>query len=101
MTISNLQTVFSPMTNPLLQKWSTPFAMPPFEVIHAAHFPEAFNQALASHQTELRNIADQKEAPSFQNTLLALEASGELLNQTAALFFNLSASHTSPEIQAI
>ena len=89
------------MTNPLLQKWSTPFEMPPFEDIQAAHFPEAFNQALTHHQDEIQAIASQKQAPSFQNTLLALEASGELLNQTSALFFNLSASHTSPEIQAI
>ena len=101
MKLSNFQTDLTPMTNPLLQKWSTPFEMPPFEVIHAVHFPEAFNQALASHQAEILNIANQKQAPSFQNTLLALEASGELLNQTSALFFNLSASHTSPEIQAI
>jgi peptidyl-dipeptidase Dcp len=89
------------MTNPLLQKWSTPFEMPPFEDIQAAHFPEAFIQALSHHQNEIQAIASQKQAPSFQNTLLALEASGELLNQTSALFFNLSASHTSPEIQAI
>jgi peptidyl-dipeptidase Dcp len=89
------------MTNPLLQKWSTPFEMPPFEIILAAHFPEAFNQALSSHQAEIQAIANQINAPSFQNTLLALEASGELLNQTSAIFFNLSASHTSPEIQAI
>jgi peptidyl-dipeptidase Dcp len=89
------------MTNPLLQKWSTPFEMPPFEDIKAAHFPEAFNQAFTHHQDEIQAIASQTQAPSFQNTLLALEASGELLNQTSALFFNLSASHTSPEIQAI
>jgi peptidyl-dipeptidase Dcp len=89
------------MTNPLLQKWSTPFEMPPFEDIKAAHFPEAFNQALTNHQDEIQAIASQTQAPSFQNTLLALEASGELLNQTSAIFFNLSASHTSPEIQAI
>jgi peptidyl-dipeptidase Dcp len=89
------------MTNPLLQKWSTPFEMPPFEDIKAAHFPEAFNQAFTHHKDEIQAIASQTQAPSFQNTLLALEASGELLNQTSALFFNLSASHTSPEIQAI
>jgi peptidyl-dipeptidase Dcp len=89
------------MTNPLLQKWSTPFEMPPFEDIKAAHFHEAFNQALTNHQDEIQAIASQSQAPSFENTLLALEASGELLNQTSAIFFNLSASHTSPEIQAI
>ena len=89
------------MTNPLLQKWSTPFAMPPFEAIHVSHFPEAFHQALAMHQAEIQAIANQNEGPSFQNTLVALEGSGELLNQTSAIFFNLSASHTSPEIQSI
>jgi peptidyl-dipeptidase Dcp len=75
--------------------------MPPFEDIKAAHFHEAFNQALTNHQDEIQAIASQSQAPSFENTLLALEASGELLNQTSAIFFNLSASHTSPEIQAI
>jgi len=75
--------------------------MPPFESIQASHFPEAFHQALAMHQAEIQAIANQNEGPSFQNTLVALEGSGELLNQTSAIFFNLSASHTSPEIQAI
>ena len=89
------------MTNPLLQTWQTPFEMPPFEDIQANHFPEAFNMALAKHQTEIQNIANQQDEPSFENTLLALEASGALLNQTTSVFFNLSASHTSPEIQSI
>ncbi len=89
------------MTNPLLQNWSTPFAMPPFESIKASHFPEAFRQGLAKHQAEIQAIAHSKEAPSFENTLVALESSGELLNQTSAVFFNLSASHTSSDIQAI
>ena len=89
------------MTNPLLQTWLTPFEMPPFEEIQAHHFPEAFKLALAKHQSEIQDIAQQIAAPSFENTLLALEASGALLNQTAAIFFNLSASHTSPDIQSI
>lgn len=89
------------MTNPLLQTWLTPFEMPPFENIQANHFPEAFNIALAKHQTEIQDIANQQDEPSFENTLLALEASGALLNQTTSVFFNLSASHTSPEIQSI
>ncbi|MEY3134709.1 MAG: Peptidyl-dipeptidase dcp, partial [Pseudomonadota bacterium] len=75
--------------------------MPPFENIQANHFPEAFNIALAKHQTEIQDIANQQDEPSFENTLLALEASGALLNQTTSVFFNLSASHTSPEIQSI
>jgi peptidyl-dipeptidase Dcp len=89
------------MTNPLLQSWLTPFQMPPFEDIQAHHFPEAFKIALSQHASEIHAIAKQIDAPSFDNTLTALEASGALLNQTAAVFFNLSASHTSPEIQGI
>jgi len=89
------------MTNPLLQTWQTPFGMPPFEIIEAVHFEEAFAKALAQHQTEIRGIAENSEAVTFDNTLLALEASGELLNQTSNVFFNLSASHSSLEIQRI
>jgi peptidyl-dipeptidase Dcp len=75
--------------------------MPPFQDIEASHFPEAFWQGLANHQAEIQAIAHSKEAPSFENTLVALESSGALLNQTTSVFFNLSASHTSPDIQAI
>ena len=87
--------------NPLLQTWQTPFGMPPFERIQANNFPEAFEAALTEHQNELTLIANAPQAPSFDNTVLALESSGKLLDQTASIFFNLSASHTSPEIQAI
>lgn len=89
------------MTNPLLQTWTTPFGIPPFEAIKPFHFAEAFNQGLAEHQAEIVAIAQNSEAPTFDNTLLALEASGELLNQTSNVFFNLSSSHSSPELQQI
>lgn len=89
------------MTNPLLQQWHTPFGMPPFESIKAAHFEEAFEKGLQQHQDEILAISHNPEPASFDNTLVALEASGELLNQTSNVFFNLSASHSSPEIQRI
>jgi peptidyl-dipeptidase Dcp len=89
------------MSNPLLEKWHTPFEMPPFEHIQSAHFSEAFELALQRNQAEIDQIANQTLPATFENTLLALESSGELLNQTASVFFNLSSSHTSPEIQEI
>lgn len=89
------------MTNPLLEKWNTPFEMPPFEQIKSAHFSEAFERALLRNQEEIAQIANNPDKPNFENTLVALEGSGELLNQTASVFFNLSSSHTSPEIQEI
>ncbi len=89
------------MSNPLLQPWSTPFEMPPFEAIQASHFLEAFNQAILENQAEIESIANQSSPPTFENTLLAMESSGALLHQTSAVFSNLSASHTSSDIQAI
>ena len=89
------------MTNPLLQTWQTPFGMPPFESIQASHFEEAFDKALSQHQAEIVAISNNTEPPSFENTLIALEASGDLLNQTSNVFFNLSASHSSPDIQRL
>ena len=89
------------MTNPLLQTWQTPFGMPPFESIQASHFEEAFDKALLQHQAEIAAILNNGEPPTFENTLIALEASGELLNQTSNVFFNLSASHSSPDIQSL
>jgi peptidyl-dipeptidase Dcp len=89
------------MTNPLLQAWQTPFGMPPFESIQASHFEEAFDKALLQHQAEITAISNNSEPPTFENTLIALEASGDLLNQTSNVFFNLSASHSSPDIQSL
>lgn len=89
------------MTNPLLQKWTTPFEMPPFDLIQADHFPEAFESALNIQKSEIEAIAQSAEPASFLNTLIALESSGELLNQTSSVFFNLSSSHTSSKIQEI
>ena len=89
------------MTNPLLQTWQTPFGMPPFESIQASHFEEAFDKALLQHQAEIVAISNNSEPPTFENTLIALEASGDLLNQTSNVFFNLSASHSSPDIQSL
>jgi peptidyl-dipeptidase Dcp len=89
------------MTNPLLQTWQTPFGMPPFESIQASHFEEAFDKALLQHQAEIAAISNNGEPPTFENTLIALEASGDLLNQTSNVFFNLSASHSSPDIQSL
>jgi peptidyl-dipeptidase Dcp len=56
---------------------------------------------LLQHQAEIKAISELPEPPTFENTLIALEASGDLLNQTANVFFNLSASHSSPDIQSL
>ena len=89
------------MSNPLLQPWSTPFGLPPFESIRAEHFVPAFEQALQAHRAEIDRIAAQAEAPTFDNTLVAFDASGRLLARLEGLFHNLCASETSTELQAV
>ncbi|WP_457089930.1 M3 family metallopeptidase [Microvirga sp. P5_D2] len=87
--------------NPLLSPWSTPFGLPPFESITPEHYRPAFDSALAEQQDEIKTIAESAEAPSFANTVEALERSGASLKRVGGVFFNLSGSHTNEAIQAI
>lgn len=86
--------------NPLLNDWTAPFGLPPFEAITSGHFAPAFDAAMAAHQAELDAIAADPAPPSFANTLAAFDASGRLLARIEPLFDTLSASATSPELQA-
>jgi peptidyl-dipeptidase Dcp len=90
-----------PINNPLLQPWDTPFGLPPFERIRAEHFMPAFEVALSEHAAEVAAIAEQADAPTFENTLAALDRSGRRLSRIERLFFNLAASETSPALQAV
>jgi peptidyl-dipeptidase Dcp len=87
--------------NPLLARWSTPFAAPPFARIETAHFRPAFEAALARHRAEIAKIAGAGSRPTFENTILALERSGRLLDRVSRVFWNLSAAHTSDALQEI
>ena len=87
-------------TNPLLATWSTPHGIPPFAEIRAEHFVPAFETALAAHCRELDAIATQAAAPTFENTLLAFDRSGQLLARIDGVFGNLCGSETSPALQA-
>ena len=87
--------------NPLLGKWSTPFALPPFELIEPRHFAPAFAAALKAHKAEIAKIAAQTSRPTFANTIVALERAGRTLNRVAGVFYNLTGAHTSEELQAV
>lgn len=87
--------------NPLLSPWSTPFGLPPFESITPEHYRPAFDTALAEQKAEIEAIAGGGEAPTFANTVEAMERSGAALKRVGGVFFNLSGSHTNEAIQAI
>ena len=90
-----------PNDNPLLQPWTRPFGLAPFELIRPDHFEPAFAQAMADQRAELDAIAQQPEAPTFDNTVAAFDASGRLLARLEGVFHNLCASETTSELQAV
>ncbi len=88
------------LANPLLEAWSAPFGLPPFERIEASHFGPAFEVAMAEHRAQIDAIAGAADAPGFANTLVAFDQSGKLLTRVSLLFDNLCSSETSPDLQA-
>jgi peptidyl-dipeptidase Dcp len=87
--------------NPLFETWTTPFGVPPFDLIRPEHFPPAFDRGMAEQQAEIAAIAASPVPPSFANTIEALERSGRLLERVSRVFFNLDASNTSDVLEAI
>ena len=87
--------------NPLLAEWETPHATPPFDKIKISDYEPAFETAIAVSRAEVDAIVNNPAEPSFNNTILALEKQGELLDRISSVFFNLLECHTSPEMQEI
>ena len=84
-----------PMTeNPLLAKWDTPFGVPPFDKIKSEDYLPAMRMAIKNHQKEIDVILNNKEKPTFKNTIEALETSGTDLNKVTNVFFAVSAANT-------
>ncbi len=83
--------------NPLL----SPFDPAPFSKIKNEHFKPAFLQAMEDARTEIDAITENQEAPSFKNTIEALEFSGQQLDRISSIFFNLNSAETNEEIQKI
>lgn len=87
--------------NPFFKTWTTPYGIPPFEEIKAEHYIPAFERGMEEQIAEIDAIVNNPEAPTFENTILALEYSGELLYNVAAVFFNLMEAVNSPEMEKI
>jgi peptidyl-dipeptidase Dcp len=87
--------------NPLLAPWTTPFGVPPFDLIRPEHFVPAFDQAMADHLAEIAAIGANPEAPTFANTVEALERSGRGLERVSSVFGNLVSSLGGPALEAI
>ena len=88
-------------TNPLLTESPLPFHYPQFNLIKDEHFAPAFAQGMADQLKEVDAIATNPAAPTFENTIAALEKTGTLLTRVSAFFFNLNGCNTNPALQAI
>ncbi|SHL54626.1 peptidyl-dipeptidase Dcp Metallo peptidase. MEROPS family M03A [Roseovarius marisflavi] len=89
------------MTNPLLAEWKTPFDLAPFAAIGDEDFAPAFETALGSARAEIEAIVDNPEAPTFANTIEALEASGKDLDRVLSVFFTLAGADSNPRRQEL
>ena len=87
--------------NPLMASWDTPSGAPPFSEIEPAHFIPAFEAVMDRHTAEIEAIAANPAAPTFENTLLALETAGADLARISRVFWNLTSSASNDEIRAI
>lgn len=85
--------------NPLTSPWQTPYQIPPFNEIKNEHYEPAFHHALEIARKEIQDIANNSGTPTFDNTLAALDRSGELLDRISNIFFNLLVCNTSKELQ--
>lgn len=89
------------MNNPLLQRSTLQYQAPAFDQIKEAHFKPAFEYGLQVHDQEIAKIAQAKTVPTFENTVLALELSGEALGRATTIFYNLVGANTNPTLQAL
>jgi peptidyl-dipeptidase Dcp len=87
--------------NPLLADWDSPFGAPPFDRIREEHYVPAFREAIAAHDREIAAITASKAAPTFQNTIVALDQSGLLLSRVSAVLNGLSSAETTPGLQGV
>ncbi len=87
--------------NPFLTAYSNKYGIPPFEKIKAEHYMPALKAGIEQHNKEIAAIVASQEAPTFDNTVLALDNSGETLNKVAYVFMALVESDNTPEMQAV
>lgn len=87
--------------NPLLAQYDTPYDAPPFHLIENEHYKPAILEGIRIHQSEINAIADSKEAPTFGNTIAAIDKSGALLNRINTVFYNLNTANTNDTLQAL
>lgn len=93
---------FATVENPFDLSWADqPFNAPPFDYIKPEHYLPALEKAIAAHEAEIEAIVNNREEPTFENTLLAFDRSGLDLERVMLVLMNIESAHSTPELRAI
>ena len=87
--------------NPFFTESALLLGIPDFGRIENGHFAPAFERGMAEQRSEIDRIAAQSEAPTLENTLIAMELSGQLLRRVRSTFFDLTSAHTNDALEAV
>lgn len=89
------------MENPFFTEYTTPFQVPPFDLIKLEHYMPALQEGIKQQEADIQAIVDNTEAPTFENTILAYDKSGDLLSKVNSVFGPLNSAMTTDEMQAL
>ena len=89
------------MTNPFFEQSTLPYGMPHYDRIRDEHYVPAFERGMAEEMTEIETIATNPEPPTFENTIVAMERSGQLLAQARRVFGAMTGAHTNDTLNEI
>ena len=87
--------------NPFMEEWDTPYGVPPFSMIENGHYMPAIKKGVLELRADVDAIVNNPDAPTFENTIVALELAGELLGDVASTFGNITGTDTDDELRAL
>ncbi len=87
--------------NPFFSEYNTPFQIPPFEQFDTTHYLPAFEQGIKEQEAEIDAIVNNTNEPTFENTIMALQNSGEVLRKVSSVFYGVNSAETNPTMQRI
>ena len=101
MSISSCKKQADVTDNPFFeQEWTTPYGVPPFDRIRMEHYAPAFEQGMSMHNEQIEAIISSTDKPTFENTVLAYDNSGQMLARVATVFELLASAETNEQMQA-
>ena len=87
--------------NPFLTNWNTPYGIPPFQEIQTDNYIPAIQAGIEQQKKEIEDIVNNQEAPTFDNTVLPLELSGEILRKVSGVLYNVSETDRTPALDSV